>query len=215
MPTVAIKLVCFDLGGVLVQICSHWLEACTIVGVEPPASMAVEAMTKPLWHVSKQHELGEIDDAAFDHQVAALTGLSPTDVANVAEAWLKGPYDGVDGLLDELDAAGLDTACLTNTNARHWRIMLGRTPGQAVPSLRRIRHRLASHLIGAAKPQAAAFEHVEDAAGVAPQSILFFDDAPDNCCGARARGWTARQIDPAGDPVAQIRDQLRCCGVLR
>ena len=210
----AVELVCFDLGRVLVQICDGWIEACTIAGVEVPKCIMDQTMQQRLRDLGRRHETGLIDDQAHDDEAAALTGLSPDTIAAVCCAWLKQPYCGVDDLLDELASNGICTACLTNTNTRHWRMMVGEAPSSAALPLHRLNYRLASHLIGAAKPNVTAFKHVERTTGIRPHAILFFDDAPENCSAARELGWSACRISTGEEPVAQMRDYLAQYGVL-
>jgi len=50
---------------------------------------------------------------------------------------------------------------------------------------------------------------------VTPGGILFFDDTPANVEAARAAGWRAHLVDPAGDPPAQVRSVLAEARVLR
>jgi 2-haloacid dehalogenase len=70
-------------------------------------------------------------------------------------------------------------------------------------------------LIGHCKPNDAIYEHVERTTGIAPQSILFFDDLETNVSAATRRGWNARLIQLGGEPIAQIRGVLREYGVLK
>ena len=72
----------------------------------------------------------------------------------------------------------------------------------------------ASHLIRAHKPEAAIYEYVERATGLAPSALLFFDDAAPNIAAAQSRGWNAQLIDVAVDPVTQITATLQRYGVL-
>jgi putative hydrolase of the HAD superfamily len=50
----------------------------------------------------------------------------------------------------------------------------------------------ASAHLGACKPEPAFYAAVTQAIGVAPEQILFWDDAPANVEGARAYGWQAQ-----------------------
>ncbi|MFO0972148.1 MAG: HAD family phosphatase [Phycisphaerae bacterium] len=201
------RLVCFDLGGVLVHICDGWTDACRRAGVGP-----IESKTDPaavaahLAAATHALEVGRLPFTEFTQRVAAATGLTPEQVRRVAEAWVHGPFPGVADLLAALRNAGLATACLSNTNAYHWERMSASHGPVSVP-LALLTHRFASHEIGLAKPDAAAFEHVERTCGVSGEAILFFDDRAENCRAAAARGWHACPITP-GDPVAQIRAEL-------
>ena len=82
------------------------------------------------------------------------------------------PFPGWHDLIDAVHAANIRTACLSNTNATHWRLMT--TPGSAhhLP-LDRLHFRIASHLVGAYKPEPAIYEALERESSVAPNRIVF------------------------------------------
>jgi len=132
----------------------------------------------------------------------------------VNHAYLLGPYPGVSELIEDLHTAGVQTACLSNTNANHWRMMNDAADANHLP-LDRLTHRFASHLIGCCKPDAKIFEHVERATGMSGQQILFFDDAAPNVEAARRRGWNAEVIQVDGDPIGQVRHHLSRYGVFK
>jgi len=100
------------------------------------------------------------------------------------------------------------TACLSNTNERHWDTVNDAGSAHHVP-LHTLDHLFASHLIGQRKPDGAIYEHVERAVGVPGGAILFFDDTEANVDAALRRGWHAVRIDPAEAPVQQMRRHLR------
>ena len=76
-----------------------------------------------------------------------------------------------------------------------------------------LRCRIASHLLGSAKPEPVIFRKAQavfsSALAESPSQIVFFDDAPENVLAAQHAGWTAYEIDPHGDTAAQIRAALR------
>jgi FMN phosphatase YigB (HAD superfamily) len=208
-----IQLVGLDLGGVLIRVCRDWREACEAAKLEVPRHAFDPEMTRRLGEINRQHESGRIDEAEFERQAAALTGLTPQQVAAAAAGWLRPVYPGAFDLVGRLAAAQprVRSACLSNTNTRHWRMM--NTPGPHQLGLDRLTYRFVSFEIGHMKPSAEIFRHVERQAGFPPTSILFFDDNPDNVAAARAAGWHAQQIDPDRDPPAQVREHLRGHGV--
>lgn len=203
-----VKLVVFDLGRVLVRICDDWRQACTYAGFAPPAEMDPAQALRVREFVLSQ-EMGKLAFATFADDAAPLMGLSPAQIRAFSEAYIRGPYPGSVELVDELSSAGVATACLSNTNDHHWELMS--TPGHSsFFPLHKLRHRFASHLVGARKPDEAIYAHVERATGLPAEAILFFDDVPDNVEAAQKRGWNVQRIDPAPDePIAQIRDVLR------
>jgi len=106
----------------------------------------------------------------------------------------------------------ITTACLSNTNARHWELM--HSDSHAGLPMHHLTHRVASHLVGVMKPEEGIYEHLEQITGLAPGSLLFFDDKAENVATAKRRGWHGERIDPGGDTVAQMRGHLRSYGVI-
>jgi len=212
MPPTPIELVCFDLGGVLLRIADSWDDAIQRVGL-------LDAIPNNRFHhqasfhdTHHRFERGEIDSTDYTRRVAALAGLSPSHVLAILDAWLVEPYPGIDPLLDQLDLASVQTACLSNTNTIHWHAIM--SPGATFLPLHRLGHRFASPFVGCRKPDATIYQHVQDQTAVEPESILFFDDTPDNVHAATARGWLGHRIDPSDDPVAQVTEHLRHHNVL-
>lgn len=207
----AVRLVCFDLGGVLVRIVRNWVEACDRAGVrlgagDPSAWRRHEALLR-------RYETGELDEAGYRRELpACLPGVSLDDVDRGFDAWLLGMYPGAAELIDELKSRGLRTACLSNTNERHWRTLTRTNPRYA--ALGRLDHLVASHEIGVMKPDERAYRRVEAASGFRGTQVLFFDDKPENVEAARAAGWRAEVVDRVEEPVAQIRQHLAAHGVL-
>ena len=103
-------------------------------------------------------------------------------------------------------------ACLSNTGPYHWELMNGRTPNYLPLAV--LDFRFTSFSIGALKPHARVYAHVEQHTGVRPEAILFFDDDTENCRAASERGWTVEQINSTGDTAAQMRACLEELGVL-
>ncbi len=207
MATRQVDLVCFDLGRVLIRICDGWGHACEVAKVAARAAELTPEGEAALLDVVSRNEVGETDLARFCEEAAPLLGLTAGEVEAASHAYLREPFEGGAELIDELEAAGVATACLSNTNANHWRLMLSEGSPTFLP-LSRMRHRFASHLVGARKPDAAIYAHVEREAGVAPERIVFFDDLPANVEAARTRGWKAHVITPEESPIEQSRRWL-------
>jgi putative hydrolase of the HAD superfamily len=211
-PPSAAPLICFDLGRVLIRICDNWQEACHRAGVALPASAPSPEQTAQLMRIVYDSETNRIDQHGFATAAAPLLGLAVEHVLALSDAYLIGPYAGVPELLDDLRAASIVTACLSNTNANHWRIMTDPTHAAGLP-MDRLTYRFASHLVGARKPDAAIYAHVENATGLSGNNIVFFDDVEENVAAARQRGWQANLILHNGDPVSQIRGHLAQHGI--
>lgn len=202
-------LVAFDLGGVLVRICRSWHEGCDAAGLvrsEDPGAADPERVREL---VSLQQR-GEMDHAAFCQALARCAGptLSAAHAAAVHDAWILGEYADVTVLLNRLKGAGIPTACLSNTNAAHWRQM------EPMPFFARLDHRHASHLFRLEKPDPRIFAAFEREVGRRGAEIAYFDDLADNCAAARAAGWRVHQVDARRETVPQIQEALRAWEIL-
>jgi putative hydrolase of the HAD superfamily len=208
-----VRLVVFDLGGVLVRICKTYREGCERAGVPFRGDEVSPEDVARRRAAILEHDLGRIPYDEYCRRVAAAGGIyTPDEVARVHGAWVLGEYEGVGAVLDALARARVDTAVLSNTNDFHWAWMFG-TARERFPTLSRVRHPHASHLLGVAKPSEEAYRRIESAAGRRPDEILFFDDLLPNVEGALSRGWDAERIDPHGDPAAQMLTHPRLRGL--
>jgi len=207
------RLVVFDLGRVLIRICNNWQHACEVAGVPAPSRQIDDAVRAEVMRFVIENETGRLDHVSFAKSLGAVLGLEYEDVLALSDAYMLGPYEGAAELIDDLRAAGHVTACLSNTNSNHWRIMTDPADPHG-QTLARLAHKFASHLIGHRKPQPETFAHVERETGVQPASIVFFDDMPENVAAARQRGWTAHVVEICDNPIPAIRAQLRYDGLL-
>src|SRR5687768_5926632 len=113
-----VKFVCFDLGGVLVKLATGWDDACSRAGVS--LSHHDSAAWERHRQLLAQYEAGEFDESGYVSRVPeCLPGVATDDISRAFDAYLLGPYPGVEGLLLDLHANGLVTGCLSNTNDRH------------------------------------------------------------------------------------------------
>jgi putative hydrolase of the HAD superfamily len=216
MPlTSHVELVVFDLGRVLIRLCDGWRHACAVAGVAVPAGELTPEGQAALEAAVCASEVGEIGLEAFARKVAPHLGIEPPGVIALSNVYLRGTYPGAIELLAELRRAGVPTACLSNTNENHWRLITDPASPSFLPP-EHLDHRFASHLVGMRKPDARIYAHVERQTGARPERIVFFDDLKANIDAARQRGWLAHQIqiDAADDdPIAQARTALRAHGL--
>jgi putative hydrolase of the HAD superfamily len=219
------RIVCFDLGGVLVRICRSWDQACTHARLpyRAPELLATEAWRLRRKAVVDRYQLGGISAAAYYEELSrALDGVySVAEVELIHEAWTLKEYPGALELVRELNRLpGVVTACLSNTNEAHWRRLSNMDGSREYPSVLELQHHLASHLLGCAKPDPdiyarahAAFSELQGAPALSPEQIVFFDDLAENVEAARAQGWTAFQVDHEGDTPEQMRRHLIDAGL--
>ncbi|MEQ8769594.1 MAG: HAD-IA family hydrolase [Phycisphaerales bacterium] len=201
-----IELVCFDWGGVILRICRGFAEGVAAAGLDLRSGADDADMYHVRREASMRYQVGAIDEEAFFAEVAATMrgAYSSEEIALVHDAWLIGEYPGADALVRDLhDAGRVRTGMLSNTNARHWA-----RRERDFPTAGTLHHQHASHVIGHAKPDGRIYEAFVQAVGVAPASILFFDDLEENIDAARAAGWNAVRVDHEGDTAAQMRAEL-------
>jgi FMN phosphatase YigB (HAD superfamily) len=217
-----IKIVVFDLGGVVVRICRNWAEGCAAAGLPfRDENLLAEEMKVRRRAVSARHGRGEIACDLYYREMSATTGglYTPAEVERIHHAWTRDEYPGVFELVAQIHTSGLATGVLSNTNHSHWlrlapaRANGGETPEYRTPST--IRHLHASHLMRLLKPEPAIYAAFERATGFRGQEIVFFDDLPDNVAAANASGWRAFQIDHTGDTAQQMSRILTDLAVLR
>jgi glucose-1-phosphatase len=213
----AIRLVCFDLGGVLVRIWGTWDDARRAASLSARAEPSAPELEESHRSLGALFEVGRI---SFDEWAAGVSrafegAYSPDEAKRAHHAIPRQEYAGALALIDELHDAGVATACLSNTNHAHWiRLVhhdgVAALPGEPeYPSVVRLKRHFASHLLGMAKPDGAIYAEVERLVGLEGPEILFFDDRADNVEAARHRHWRAHRIDPQGDTIAQVRQSLR------
>jgi FMN phosphatase YigB (HAD superfamily) len=215
-----IRMVCFDLGGVLIRHHRTWADGCRAVGLPVLPVLDDPASSTARKELSALHTTGRIDGAEFCRRIAETMqgAYSPADVASVHHAWLIGEYPGARAVVERLaDEPRIETGILSNTNAQHWaRFCAEGERRPEFPTILRVRHRHASHLLGLAKPDPRIYDEYARRTGMGecPGAILFFDDLPENVEVARARGWTAELIDHTRDTASQLVEHLRGHGVL-
>jgi len=206
-----IKLVCFDLGGVIVRICRSWEEGCAQAGLPVRGDSAAMALKEVPRSITRAYTVGRVAERDWAQRIAeALDGLYTLDeILRIHHAWLIGEYPGWSDLLASIHEAGYPTACLSNTNDAHWRRMR-----DAYPSVSSLRIKHASHLLGFAKPDASIYHAFERETGFRGREILFFDDLPENIEAARACGWNAERVDHAESTAPQVARHLAAYGVI-
>jgi len=216
-----LKIIVFDLGGVIVRICRTWDEACKLAGVPVREGWDDPAARVKRKELNKLYQEGRIDCDTFFRGIAGtVSGLYTADeVRRVHNAWTLEEYPGTGALIDDIHAAGFATGVLSNTNRTHWQRLAppAHQPAIEYPTPRRVRHLHASHLMQLTKPDVAIYHDFARRSGFRPgecgtgagSEILFFDDLEENVAGAMQAGWMAHRVDFAGDTVRQMRAVLR------
>lgn len=204
-----IKLVCFDLGGVIIRLCNTWQERCQAAGLELRKPETWDKPDPKREVLLIQYMTGKLTGNNFAQKLSKHIDqlYSPAEIINILDAWLVDEYAGMSQLVDKLHETGMNTAALTNTTLEHWLRM------SEFPTVHKLKNLFPSHEIGLRKPDPAIYTHLENSMGLAGKEIVFFDDLPENIEAAINIGWQAIQIDPLGDPAKQITASLIQLGV--
>jgi len=201
----SIRVVCFDLGGVLIRICRSWREGCEVAGL--PVRPGIESVldgSHDWYDINRQYQIDDIPIETYATEVSRITGglYTAEEIVRIHSVWTRGPYDDVNEIIDGLHDHDIVTAALSNTNAMHWE-----TIGHVDP-VARLRHAYASHLLHLHKPDSRIFHEVEERLGVDGDSILFFEDTRENAEAAAMLGWRTHLVDPSRATAPQIREAL-------
>lgn len=183
----AIRVILFDLGGVLVEL-NHQMQ--NLPWFDRSRS------TTDNWHrwlsspLSQEFEQGRLTPTQFAQRFIDSSGLDldPAEFLEIFRDWVIGFYPGVFSLLDRL-SVHYSIGVFSNTNAIHWPPLHAQLTHRGSVS-----YCFASYQMGLAKPDPAAFRHVATSMGVAPAEILFLDDNPTNVESARSSGFIAEQV---------------------
>lgn len=204
------RLVVFDLGGVLARICHSWEEVSRTSGI---ATTLDPEGHSPLTTFPEfdGYQAGIIPLPLYLDAVARFTGCDPQDALRMHNGILLEPYPGSEELVKDIEATGIGTGCLSNTNEPHW---VDLALNGRFPAIVRLDKKMASHLVGINKPDPAIFHLYAETYGAKPGEIVYFDDNGPNIESAKAVGFQAHRVDPHGDAPGQMRKILSELGVL-
>jgi glucose-1-phosphatase len=187
-----IRVVLFDVGGVLVE----------LGGVVTMLEWLGDTITPDdLWRMwlqsasVRQFETGKIDALQFSLDVTSEFGLSiePERFLESFAGWPTGLYPGTVEML-ALIPRSYQRAVLSNSNVLHWPRVLGEMGlGSAFD-----RH-FVSHLTGLIKPDSEAFDHVVKSLGCTPGEVVFLDDNSLNIEAAKGFGLHAIRVQGAAE----------------
>ncbi|ONH50883.1 Haloacid dehalogenase-like hydrolase [Pseudomonas cedrina] len=189
------RLVCFDIGNVLVRLRDTAVEG---------------SLIDEYSRLTRLYGLGRLTRSAF---LSALKRLFQWqyDLSDI-ESWfvhhrIEGPQPGAQELLAHLHKKSATIALLSNTNASHW-AHLKRLECIPLSCLR-----VLSFEQQCAKPEVEIYRRLEMLSGCRGAEIIFFDDLKANIQAAACMGWLACQITPV-NAADQMRAFLHEHGVL-
>src|SRR5882724_4920110 len=99
-----IRLVCFDLGGVLVRLRTSWADVCHAAGLDVRGGADTGRVEQARHEAMAPYVLGRITHDEWVEQTArALQGLySPDEIARAHDLWIADEFDGVGALINEI-----------------------------------------------------------------------------------------------------------------
>ena len=203
------KVVLFDLGGVLVRISRSWGEAAERAGVEVPGHLASSgSLVRPTGNQADlQRGVVDYPDFLEGERTRLEGGLSDEELHRIHMAWLRGEYDGVGEIVRRLKAAGIHTGTLSNTDAEHWKTL------RDMPAISSLDTHALSFRLGLLKPSPEIYHAAEDLVDATGPSICYLDDLQENVDAALACGWQAIRIDPHEPTAPQIALALESFGI--
>jgi putative hydrolase of the HAD superfamily len=194
----SIKVMLFDLGGVLV----HW------DGIKKLAALSggsiTEEQSRRFFLESEWVKLFETglctpDEFARGVVTELKLTVSADELLQEFISWDRGFYPGAAELLNALKPQFI-LACLSNNNVLHWKSLCENY------GIRRKFHRLyVSHETGLLKPSSAAFEYVLCDMDYCPGEYLFFDDNRECIEKAHSLGINAFQVSG----IEEVRNKLK------
>jgi len=194
-----IRVLLFDVGGVLVQ----------LTGVEMMLGwLSNRVSADEMWRMwlqspsVRKFETGQIDADEFSVGVICEFGLAvePQRFLQSFVEWPTGLYPGTLEMLARIPRS-YRRAVLSNSNALHWpRVMIDMQLGPAFDI------HFVSHLTGRIKPDADAFEHAVDSLDCAPRDVLFLDDNLLNTEAAKSIGMHAVRVRGLAEAQAVLTE---------
>jgi len=213
-----IKIVCFDIGGVLVRHCRTWREGCAAAGLDVREGSESDEAGRERKKLSERLVCGQIGMEEFCRLMSMTTGglYTPVEIERLHHHWLGAEYHGVGPVVRRLiDAAKVQTGVLSNTNVGHWARLDPRGGVSAeYPTVSLLGNKYASHLLGMAKPMPQIYQKFEELSGFQGPEILFLEDMPENQAAAAARGWQVAPIDYTRETAGQIDGALVEAGLV-
>ncbi len=200
--TMAVDIILFDLGGVLVD----------FGGVGPMRELSGIESDDELWRrwlTCRWVRSFERGGCSAEEFAAGVVGdwdlpITPDEFLDGFSTWLGGPLAGSDELVGAVRSL-VPVGCLSNTNSLHWDQHFSQWP-----LLDMFDRRFLSFELGMLKPDREVFDRVAELLAVPTNRILFLDDNELNVEGATAAGFRARHVRG----VAEAEDALRAAGVL-
>ena len=193
-----IKVILFDLGGVLVE----------LTGVPIMLKWTNHRYDdETLWEAwlnspaVRSFEKGYSSAEQFAEELIREMDLpvGKTEFIQKFKEWPKGLFPGVSSLMESLKSK-YTLACLSNSNVLHWPILM-----KDMGLEKMFQYCFASHIMRMLKPDRDSFEYVLQQLGCKASSVLFLDDNDMNVKSAKEIGMIAYKVAGPGDIAHALR----------
>lgn len=198
-----VGIVFFDLGNVLVRFDAQrgCANLAAIANCDTAKVKEVVYDSGLQW----RYEAGELSCQAFADIVNAGLGsqlASERLLSALADMFVVDP--GAFSIISKLLTSEIRVGLLSNTCAAHWRHLRLHLNIQVLDLLSPI---VLSYEVNAIKPNSRIYERAAEIACVAPESILFTDDRPENVEAGRQARWRCHQYDNPHDLAKWLSHQ--------
>lgn len=187
-----IRLVLFDLGGVLYEI-EHARTRNALMKFSASPNCNLQFSLQDADPIFAQYDAGSIGTAQFVQALRQDYHLHATD-EDILDAWnamLIGLYSDSLKLASTL-RKHIPIALLSNINECHHQCIAN----ECSTLFAQFHHLFLSYELRMKKPDEQIFLHVMEQTGYSAEHILFLDDTKKNCETAKTLGIHARLIDP-------------------
>lgn len=196
--------VVFDIGKVLATAHMQWKDALAASGLSFTSNDLVDRYLYDLPEYLP-YEGGQISEEQYLQALSDAFGLAGVEQAkHLHQSIIGDEYPGVAEIVQELNAAGIETATLSNNNPIHWAWF---TESGRYPAIENVRHLVASFHLGLFKPDPLIFPKFCDYLSWNSSELIFLDDSPKNVAAAREAGWESHIIsddEPKADQIRRI-----------
>lgn len=187
------KMVCFDIGNVLIKLGKSTKEIFDIEDEEE------------LHFLLKCFSHGNINSLFFLKKLQSIIKrkyFSINEIENIfIHKRIDYTHEGILELIADLKEKGIRIAIISNTNELHWSYL------EKILPIEKFDEILLSHIYQVEKPDKRIYQILEERTGLKDREILFFDDIQENIYTALSLGWNANKV-PLLNPVEFMRKIL-------
>jgi glucose-1-phosphatase len=182
-----IRVVLFDVGGVLVELSGLAMLLSWLGHRVTGEQLRTFWLTSP---IVRSFETGKMQPAAFAEQIITEMSLQVTSEEFLTELYIRSPRI-LPGAIELVHSVPRNyvRATLCNTNALQWPSLI-----EQRDLVGAFDHHFASHVTGKIKPDEEAFQHVLATLDCKGPETLFLDDSHLNVAAAKRVGMTAFQV---------------------